>query len=72
MPFGMDKSKLISDYLTNMKRNRFEKSDQLLLTDVNGKPLWLVGLRTDNRVRYTNLSAKVLRIKYLEKTHETT
>lgn len=72
VPFGMDKSKLVSDYLTNMKRNRFEKSDQLLLTDVTGKPLWLVGLRTDNRVKYTNISTKVLRIKYLEKTHETT
>ncbi len=66
VPFGMTGSKLVSDYLTDLKRNRFEKKDQLLLVDTTGKALWLVGLRTDNRVRFTNQSTKVLKIEYVE------
>ena len=60
--------KLVSDFLTDLKKNRFEKRNQLLLTDATNLSLWLVGLRTDNRVRYTKKSTQVLKISYIE-TH---
>ena len=68
VPFGMTGVKLVSDFLTDLKKNRFEKRNQLLLTDATNLSLWLVGLRTDNRVRYTKKSTQVLKISYIE-TH---
>ena len=53
VPFGMTGTKLLSDYLTDRKKNIFEKRAQLVLTDAQQRILWLVGERTDNRFRIT-------------------
>jgi tRNA(Ile)-lysidine synthase len=53
VPFGMTGTKLVSDYLTDRKKNIFEKRAQLVLTDAQQRILWLVGERTDNRFRIT-------------------
>ena len=45
-PFGMKGSRLVSDYLTDLKCNLFEKRRQLVLTDTTGCILWVVGHRT--------------------------
>ena len=50
-PFGMKGRKLISDIMTDRHMNLFEKRRQLVLTDAEGKVLWLVGIRTDERCR---------------------
>ena len=45
-PFGMKGSKLISDYLTDLKLSMPEKRRQWLLTDAQGNIIWVIGQRT--------------------------
>ncbi|KXB83441.1 tRNA(Ile)-lysidine synthetase [Prevotella sp. DNF00663] len=66
VPFGMAGSKLISDYLTDKKRTRFQKEVQLVVEDANGKIIWLVGERTDNRFRVSTSTTTCLCIEVLE------
>ena len=53
-PFGMIGSKLVSDYLTDIKVSPIDKQRQLVMTDADGQIIWLVGRRTDNRFRITS------------------
>ena len=62
-PFGMKGTQLISDYLTNRKRNRLEKLASLLLCDAQG-PLWLINERPDRRVAITETTEDVLLVGY--------
>ena len=62
VPFGMKGSKLVSDYLTDLKLSVLQKRRQLVLTDAQGAIIWLVGRRTDNRFRVSDETAKILRI----------
>lgn len=64
VPFGMKGSKLVSDYLTDNKRNVFQKEEQLFLEDATGRCVWLVGERTDNRCRIDKNTIKCLEIRY--------
>lgn len=59
VPFGMTGSKLVSDYLTDKKKNYFEKRRQLVVADATDAVLWLVGERTDNRYRVTRHTVSV-------------
>jgi tRNA(Ile)-lysidine synthase len=54
--------KLVSDYLTDRKCSIFEKQRQLVLTDIEGQFIWLVGKRIDNRVSVTEQTKEVLQI----------
>ena len=63
VPFGMTGSKLISDYLTDIKMPLTEKQHQKVVTDADGNIVWLVDLRTDNRYAITNKTKKILIIK---------
>ena len=45
-PFGMNGSKLVSDYLTDRKFNLFDKRRQLVITDSDEKIIWLVNPET--------------------------
>jgi tRNA(Ile)-lysidine synthase len=62
IPFGMTGKKLVSDFLTDKKCSLLEKRSQLVVTDCEGQILWLVGKRTDNRVRVTEQTKEVLQI----------
>ncbi|WP_278671790.1 tRNA lysidine(34) synthetase TilS [Leyella stercorea] len=62
VPFGMTGTKLLSDYLTDRKKNIFEKRAQLVLTDAQQRILWLVGERTDNRFRITPHTQRALHL----------
>ena len=62
IPFGMTGRKLVSDYLTDRKCSIFEKQRQLVLTDIEGQFIWLVGKRIDNRVSVTEQTKEVLQI----------
>ena len=62
VPFGMNGMKLVSDYLTDRKKNVFEKRQQLVLTDAQQRIVWLVGERTDNRFRITPHTQQALRL----------
>lgn len=59
-PFGMGgKRKLVSDYLTDQKLNRFEKEKQLLLCD--GEEIaWVVGRRSSELYRVDSSTKRVI------------
>ena len=53
-PYGMKGKKLLSDLMTDLKMTVFEKRRQLVVVDNQGVIVWLVGLRTDQRVAVTD------------------
>lgn len=62
-PYGMKGRKLVSDYMTDKKKNIFEKKGQVVLTDNQGKILWLLGERISDDCKITESTRKVLRIE---------
>ena len=60
-PFGMQGSKLVSDFLTDQKLSLLEKRRQLIILDSTGRILWVVGLRPDNHFRITDSTRTILR-----------
>ena len=65
IPFGMNGSKLVSDYLTDKKVSLLAKRSQMVVTDARGEILWLVGHRIDHRFRMTPSTTSVLKIELL-------
>lgn len=59
-PFGMRGTKLVSDYLTDRKKNLFEKQRQLVVEDADGEIIWLVGERASNKCRVTDNTKEAL------------
>ncbi len=59
-PYGMKGSKLVSDYLTDKKRNLFEKKDQLVITDAKDKVVWLVGERIADGCKVKDSTQKIM------------
>lgn len=59
-PFGMKGSKLVSDYLTDRKKNYFQRRDQLVVEDASGEIVWLVGERTSEKSRVRESTEKVV------------
>jgi tRNA(Ile)-lysidine synthase len=70
VPFGMQGSRLVSDFLTDLKCNLFEKQRQLVLADAAGKILWVVGKRTDNRFRIDSHTVKALVVTSIDPSRE--
>ena len=64
-PLGMRGTQLVSDFLTNLKRNRFEKRNQLVLLDAAGTILWVLGLRINDHFKLTPQSSSCLQIEIL-------
>ena len=52
IPFGMRGSKLVSDFLTDIKVDSASRQGQLVAS-FNNDIIWVLGLRTDNRYRVT-------------------
>ena len=61
-PFGSDRTRLVSDFLKDQKLHRLEKRAVHLLVDADDRPLWVMGLRADNRFRLTQSTRSVMRI----------
>lgn len=61
VPFGMKGRKLVSDYLTDIKLNRFEKAETFVATQ-GEDIIWLVGHRSDNRYRVTDATKRILKL----------
>ncbi len=59
-PLGMRGSRLVSDFLTDLKKSLFEKRRQMVIEDATGKIIWVVGLRPDERCRISSNSKKAL------------
>ena len=66
MPFGMKQFRLVSDYLSDIKLNRIEKAYLHLLFDADGRVVWVVGLRADNRFRITATTRRLLEITVVQ------
>lgn len=62
-PFGMKGSKLVSDYLTDRKRNYLQKLEQHVITHRDGDIIWLVGERTSERTKITEQTQTILEIE---------
>ena len=65
VPFGMKGRKLLSDLMTDLKMNVFEKRRQLVVVDSQGIIVWAVGLRTDHRVAVGDQTKTVLEISFV-------
>lgn len=59
VPFGMHGSKLVSDYLTDIKTNSAERQNQLVAS-FNKDIIWVLGHRTDNRYRVSSQTSTQL------------
>ncbi|MBR5052148.1 MAG: tRNA lysidine(34) synthetase TilS [Bacteroidaceae bacterium] len=64
VPFGMKGRKLVSDFLTDRKLNRFEKAEQFVAT-CGEDIIWLIGHRSDNRYRVTDKTSRILKLSVL-------
>ena len=65
VPYGMKGSQLLSDYLTNKKRNRIEKLATLLLCDAEG-PLWVINERPDQRAAISETTQDVVILEFIK------
>lgn len=61
VPFGMKGRKLISDYLTDRKLDRWQRKEQFVAT-CGEDIIWLIGHRSDNRFRVTDATARILKL----------
>ncbi len=61
VPFGMSGSKLLSDFFSDEKINRFERENLWLLFS-DKEIIWVTGHRTSNRFRVTGKTKNILRI----------
>ncbi|MCD8202423.1 MAG: tRNA lysidine(34) synthetase TilS, partial [Prevotella sp.] len=61
-PFGMRGSRLVSDFLTDLKLNRFQKERQQVLLS-GDQIVWVVGFRTDDRFRVTASTRRIYCIR---------
>ncbi len=52
-PYGMKGHRLVSDYLTDLHVNRFEKRRQLVVADAKGRIVWMVNRRVDDHYKIT-------------------
>lgn len=63
VPFGMKGRRLVSNFLTDLKIDNLAKRRQLVLENADGRLIWMVGLRTDQRFRVASETTKVITIE---------
>lgn len=61
VPFGMSGSKLLSNFFSDEKINRFERGNIWLLLSAK-EIIWVTGYRTSNRFRVTGRTKSILKI----------
>jgi len=65
-PLGMKQKKKLSDYFIDNKYSRLDKEHKRIL-ESNGKIVWIIGERIDNRFRITKSTKRALLIKSTKK-----
>lgn len=65
-PFGMEGSRLVSDFLSGLGLSRLERQWVWVMEDGGGSIIWVVGLRADERTRVGDGTRKVLRLSLAE------
>ena len=66
VPFGMQGSKLLSDFFSDEKINRFERENLWLLLSAK-EIIWVTGYRTSNHFRVTGRTKNILKITLFPK-----
>jgi len=61
-PYGLKGSKKVSDYLINLKLSITEKNKVLVLEDVEGEIIWVVGFRLAQKCSLTDQTTQVLKL----------
>ena len=61
-PFGMKGSRLVSDFLADRGLSRLERPWVHLLVDAEGRVVWVIGLRADDRFRVSSATRRVMEI----------
>ena len=62
-PFGMKGTRLVSDFLKDSGLSLIERRHVWLLADSNDRPLWIAGLRADERCRIGAATRQVAMVK---------
>ena len=65
----MKHSRLVSDFLKDLKVSAVEKDNVYVLVDNDGRIVWVVGYRSDNRFRVTDQTKTVLRVTLCGEWH---
>ena len=65
IPYGMKGQKKVSDYLTDKKFSLFQKEKQYVVCS-EGKIVWLIGERIDDRFKITDKTKRAIIIKIKE------
>ena len=65
-PFGMRGTKLVSDYLTDRKKNLKEKEMQLVVTDATGEIVWVVNERPSALCSVSDGTKAVIRLHWAQ------
>lgn len=65
-PFGMNKFKLLSDFLKDQKLNKFEKDNCEVLVNGNNDIIWILGYRSDNRYKVETHATNLIKLTLLE------
>lgn len=63
-PFGLKGTKLLSDFMTDIKLNRFEKESQKVMCDAN-QIAWVIGKRSSDIFRVDKDTKKVLILEFV-------
>ena len=61
-PLGMNGNKKVSDYLTDVKRDRYIKEKRIVATTEDDRIICLLGERIDHNYRITQDTRRVLEI----------
>lgn len=64
-PFGLKGTKLLSDFMTDIKLNRFEKESQKVMCDGN-QIAWVIGERSSDIFRVDSTTKKVLILELIK------
>ncbi len=64
-PFGLKGTKLLSDFMTDIKLNRFEKESQKVMCDGN-QIAWVIGERSSDIFRVDTTTKKVLILELIK------
>lgn len=59
-PFGMRGTRLVSDFLTDLKLDREKKRRQSVIEDAGGRIICVSGLRIDERFRITDKTKRIM------------
>lgn len=62
VPFGFKGSKKVSKFYKDVKLSQFEKNRQWILQNGDGKIIWIVGLRADDRFKVVSNTSKIYKI----------